>query len=425
MTDEDPFEILGIPQDATPEQVRRAYLRRLPKHKPERDPQGFQRLRSAYELAVALTSEPWWAPSTLTEHLGSDAKSTGPAAPPAPDQATNASTAPAGQLDVADTAPELATESAARLAALAEVAAADGDAEVAVAHGLGALDLNRRSGGREGLDALIRTALLLQACGAWEGSRSLLGGLWAFFHQSAAYDAFDDPSVIVSWAAARELNDLPADFPPAVTSAIAEAARAGEPSQATDGIHAFVVGDRLQAARAAGHLKRHAPMLWSFYGHLLSGPAGDGAPRAWQWLAGWLLGLGLLYLSFVISDPGSSRLTRIPVLAPIVAHLVEERREAVQDQVQSLCFPIVNPKRPVGCQPARQFFEALHQEDCATASSRLDEVHSETAAWLASDVSAYSAPYRSGPLPGDVRLEMESLFRAVCRGTDQPGESKR
>jgi hypothetical protein len=52
MTVDEALEVLGTPglQDLTPEALRRAYLRKLRDHSPERDPQGFARLRSSYEL---------------------------------------------------------------------------------------------------------------------------------------------------------------------------------------------------------------------------------------------------------------------------------------------------------------------------------------------------------------------------------------
>lgn len=45
------FEILGLSRDSSADQIRRAYLKLLRKHKPEADPEGFKRLREAYETA--------------------------------------------------------------------------------------------------------------------------------------------------------------------------------------------------------------------------------------------------------------------------------------------------------------------------------------------------------------------------------------
>ncbi len=44
-----PYAILGVEPDATPAQLRMAYHRQLRDHPPERDPEGFKRVREAYE----------------------------------------------------------------------------------------------------------------------------------------------------------------------------------------------------------------------------------------------------------------------------------------------------------------------------------------------------------------------------------------
>ncbi len=48
-TEPDAYGILGIQPDATPAEVRQAYLRKVREHPPERDPEGFKRVREAYE----------------------------------------------------------------------------------------------------------------------------------------------------------------------------------------------------------------------------------------------------------------------------------------------------------------------------------------------------------------------------------------
>ena len=45
----DPFAVLGVAEDADDVTVRRAYLRLLRIHPPERDRDGFRRVRAAYE----------------------------------------------------------------------------------------------------------------------------------------------------------------------------------------------------------------------------------------------------------------------------------------------------------------------------------------------------------------------------------------
>jgi curved DNA-binding protein CbpA len=44
-----PFTVLGLEEDADDEAVRAAYLAALRKSPPDRDPDGFRRIRDAYE----------------------------------------------------------------------------------------------------------------------------------------------------------------------------------------------------------------------------------------------------------------------------------------------------------------------------------------------------------------------------------------
>ncbi|MDP2659676.1 MAG: DnaJ domain-containing protein [Dehalococcoidia bacterium] len=43
------YVALGIDPDATGDEIRRAYLEKVREHPPERDPEGFKRVREAYE----------------------------------------------------------------------------------------------------------------------------------------------------------------------------------------------------------------------------------------------------------------------------------------------------------------------------------------------------------------------------------------
>jgi hypothetical protein len=67
----DPWTVLNLdPRTATEKDVRAAYAGLLKQFRPERDPEGFQRLRQAYEAALALFSRqekpatPAWSPDT-------------------------------------------------------------------------------------------------------------------------------------------------------------------------------------------------------------------------------------------------------------------------------------------------------------------------------------------------------------------------
>ncbi len=46
----DPFAVLCVSHDASTEQISTAYYEGIRNHPPDRDPEGFKRIRAAYEL---------------------------------------------------------------------------------------------------------------------------------------------------------------------------------------------------------------------------------------------------------------------------------------------------------------------------------------------------------------------------------------
>ena len=55
LTDFNPYEVLGVSQDASTAEIKRAYFRLVKERfSPERDPEGFKRIRQAF---VQLKSE--------------------------------------------------------------------------------------------------------------------------------------------------------------------------------------------------------------------------------------------------------------------------------------------------------------------------------------------------------------------------------
>lgn len=66
------WEILGIEPTTDLECIRQAYLALLPSFHPESDPQGFKRLRQAYEEAQHWAASP--AEDAKTEEVGDEHK---------------------------------------------------------------------------------------------------------------------------------------------------------------------------------------------------------------------------------------------------------------------------------------------------------------------------------------------------------------
>lgn len=51
-----PFDVLGVSFDASDEEVRSAYFSQIKAHTPEKDPEGFKRIRQAYDKIKTLES---------------------------------------------------------------------------------------------------------------------------------------------------------------------------------------------------------------------------------------------------------------------------------------------------------------------------------------------------------------------------------
>ena len=51
---DDPYELLDVPRDVGPHDLRRAYTRLIRTYKPEKFPEQFRRIRAAYESALRL-----------------------------------------------------------------------------------------------------------------------------------------------------------------------------------------------------------------------------------------------------------------------------------------------------------------------------------------------------------------------------------
>jgi len=46
---DNPYKVLGVERNAAPDEIKRAYFALVREHPPERDPDGFKRIRAAYD----------------------------------------------------------------------------------------------------------------------------------------------------------------------------------------------------------------------------------------------------------------------------------------------------------------------------------------------------------------------------------------
>lgn len=83
------LEILGVDETTDRKSIRRAYLRLVKKHKPDQDPEGFQRVREAYETASQLSFDLW------TQFTASSVDIERPAPTPAHESPNQPSSSPA------------------------------------------------------------------------------------------------------------------------------------------------------------------------------------------------------------------------------------------------------------------------------------------------------------------------------------------
>lgn len=92
-----PWTWLGIPQEASEAEVRRAYAQTLRRHRPDEDPQGFQTTHEAYRIALqwARQRAAWAAEAEATPDADSDDS-----------DALRVSEAPAGPAPLPASAPE-------------------------------------------------------------------------------------------------------------------------------------------------------------------------------------------------------------------------------------------------------------------------------------------------------------------------------
>ncbi len=293
MTRAEAMEVLGLAGSSTEEEIRRAYLRLLKTHNPERDQAGFMRVRAAYDVArkqAANVPVGFFAQFT--------APPSKPLPPPPPAPPPQAAVDPA---DFDDTEEEVLE---ARSAAQGKQAPLDDfdDTEdpdppnplwlrwEAIRQQLlrgelrpGATALRRLL---ELPDAdllelptgeLLAVLLDLHQAGWADLARELHMVVTEWLERSGrSPGGAGDPLLSIQWLVCEELALLdPLAFPVRVRELIISAARAGSILAAEPGLRAFSAAEPDKAQEAYSQLACFAPRLYGLFGPYVCTPAAE------------------------------------------------------------------------------------------------------------------------------------------------------
>jgi len=203
MTLDEALRELGLDAEATPDQIRRAYARGVKTRKPEVAPDGFRRLREAYEIAAQRRGQ------TIESQEQEEAEDAEDAGQPE---------------DV------------------------EGEVGPSGAQGSG-------SGSPPLVDAL-RHLLELQANGEVTESREALGRLRTQVEAwGGEISLFSKEQMQLLWSLTQEMVALPEIFPMAVRQAFARALLAGDPAAAEPDLRALAESDPGLADKALFQLR--------------------------------------------------------------------------------------------------------------------------------------------------------------------------
>lgn len=271
MTSDEACELLVLKPGADSAAVRAAYLRAVKAHPPERDPDGFQRVREAYEL---LRRAPGPRPIVVT-HPGQ------PVVVPEPSAAAPAPIAPPAHTPIAPPVQEPPPPPS----------AAPSVGDVATAWERAALDGTGPPG--RPASALHVATCAIEAGLVPDGLR-LLAAVRSVVEQDASEARSFQDADAWAWAHLRELGALPADYPRAPLVILLAAVRDGNLALARQPL---LDAQRPTSREAYDTLRLRAPELFAAvfgWDPRKRHRPKKGVPRWLLWLASVFLCVGLL-----------------------------------------------------------------------------------------------------------------------------------
>lgn len=335
MTFDEALAELGIEGDVEPDQARRAYLRLLKIRKPETDPQGFMRLREAYDLikpglewrAVVLRTraapEP---PAVLAPTVIAEPGPDQGAEPPAPARDEEAAATPEPPSDAAHDGEEREDEEredeehddepleAAPANVDALLAAGEHEQAARALARIFEHALERSEDAAPAVRKALPLMLTLYASSSAEAAAALGASLFAYLRASGQEARAIRGADAARWTILRELAALSPSFPNAVRAPLAQAAMAGDLGEARSALTALQRRRPGPAAEAALLLRTRAPVMAAAVADALDPPARRAARRPFSapsptGRSGWAFGVLAIGLVRVLVFLGSGATT--------------------------------------------------------------------------------------------------------------------
>jgi hypothetical protein len=360
---------LGVAATATPEEIRRAYLRLLKTRKPETDPDGFRRLREAYEAA---SSPGRVGVLAAIREARTDAASGGQASrasePETAREAQDAEQAPAP--------PPAPPEREDHFAALFEVQrlVATGSIGTAAERLAEIYDKAAAQRGVVTPDPRVPMELILrlQESQRFTTAKALDGSFRRWLKATDSEVKILGGPLAVRWALVREVCSLPDRVSEKVRTTMARTARDGQLAVALSQLAHFREQSPETARLDAGMLRQGGgPLAMQLAEPLAPSPRPVSA-RGGAFRAPW----ALISISMFILSAAGSQLSGSHSTPPSVdtATMFEARLSRVRAEANALRWQAADAGDTHLAEGARRLGDAVDQENCGEAARRAAEM---------------------------------------------------
>ncbi|MFO0554290.1 MAG: J domain-containing protein [Polyangiaceae bacterium] len=360
MTFAEAVACLGLEEPFSQADARRAYLRLLKRHKPESDPQGFMRVREAYDIVNDVArdeardeapDEGFAQPAPEPPAPAPEAPATEPQ-PPAPEPTAPEPAAPESPAAEPPRAgkPLTPKQAAKVLRKMLDQARLDATAPTPP------------------VDAAVITLLALLQKPEHERQASRLYEAIRQYAEHAHVGRVLSPPGLIAWGLTQSLWENRSAIPANLRPPLARAIRAGRPDLAANWLIDFATNEPLRARQLHEELTREAPQLAQLFGQWLLPPRANpptkprGTPVRY-----WPLYLVFIGLSRVLASAGNCS---SPSYRPTPQFSADQRPRPSPTPLRWPSVPPETPKTPI--QELAQTTENMHLPELSGAISALD-----------------------------------------------------